>query len=176
MLQFGVTFTYKVQDDPGGIAQALSLGREFAGNEKIVVLLGDNIFEDSLVPYVEEFQSQKVGAKLLLKEVAEPHRYGVAEVKNKQIISIEEKPKFPKSSYCVTGIYFYDPQVFTFIEQLKPSDRGEYEITDVNNMYIKQHQLTYNVLKGWWTDAGTPTSLLRANQLASNIQLFPCDQ
>lgn len=171
--QFGVTFTYKVQDDPGGIAQALSLGREFAGKDKMVVLLGDNIFEDSLQPFVKEFESQDMGAKILLKEVSEPQRYGVAEIAENKIISIEEKPSHPKSSLCVTGIYFYDSQVFSFIEKLTPSKRGEYEITDINNMYIKQQQLTFDVLEGWWTDAGTPESLLRANQLAANVQLFP---
>jgi len=173
--KFGATFTYKVQDEPGGIAQALSLGKDFAGGEKVVVLLGDNIFEDTLQPYVEEFGSQETGAKILLKEVSRPERYGVAEIEENRILSIEEKPHFPKSSLCVTGIYLYDYQVFSFIRRLKPSKRGEYEITDVNNMYIEHRQLTYNVLKGWWTDAGTPESLLRANQYAADVRLplFP---
>lgn len=169
--EFSARFTYKVQDKPGGIAQALQLAEDFAGDELMVVLLGDNIFEDSLQPYVEAFAKQGQGAKLLLKEVANPERFGVAEVVGDHIISIEEKPKKPKSSLCVTGIYMYDPQVFSFISTLKPSQRGEYEITDVNNMYIQKHQLTFDVLKGWWTDAGTPESFLLANQYASQTIL-----
>jgi glucose-1-phosphate thymidylyltransferase len=169
--EFSARFTYKVQDKPGGIAQALQLAEDFAGNDLIVVLLGDNVFEDSLESYVKSFVQQGQGAKLLLKEVGNPERFGVAEVVGDHIISIEEKPKKPKSSLCVTGIYMYDPQVFSFIKSLKPSQRGEYEITDVNNIYIQKQQLTFDVLKGWWTDAGTPESYHLANQYASQTIL-----
>jgi glucose-1-phosphate thymidylyltransferase len=162
--EFGAKFTYKVQDQPGGIAQALSLAKDFAHNDLMVVLLGDNVFEDSLQPFVDSFQQRGEGAKILLKEVKNPERFGVAEVDGDQILSIEEKPKQPKSRLCVTGIYMYDPDVFPLITALQPSDRGEYEITDVNNIYIQQKKLTFNVLQGWWTDAGSLESLLRANQ------------
>lgn len=174
--EFSARFTYKVQDEPGGIAQALQLAEDFAGEDLMVVLLADNVFEDSLASYVEEFKKQNHGAKLLLKEVNNPERFGVAEIEGNRIKSIEEKPKQPKSSLCVTGIYMYDPQVFSFIRTLKPSRRGEYEITDVNNIYIQKDQLTFNVLQGWWTDAGTPESLLRANQYASQIMLWNKDK
>ncbi|MBA4494467.1 sugar phosphate nucleotidyltransferase [Paenactinomyces guangxiensis] len=174
--EFSAHFTYKVQDRPGGIAQALQLAEDFAGKDLMVVLLGDNVFEDSLQPYVGEFAKQGNGAKLLLKEVSKPERFGVAEVLGNRILSIEEKPKKPKSSLCVTGIYMFDPQVFSFIRTLQPSDRGEYEITDVNNIYIQKQQLTFNILKGWWTDAGTPESLLRANQYASQTILMNKDR
>ncbi|SEN42157.1 sugar phosphate nucleotidyltransferase [Lihuaxuella thermophila] len=173
--EFSARFTYKVQDKPGGIAQALQLAEDFAGNERMVVLLGDNIFEDSLRPYVDTFAKQGQGAKILLKEVKNPERFGVAEVVGNRIVSIEEKPKKPKSSLCVTGIYMYDPQVFSFIRTLKPSQRGEYEITDVNNIYIQNRQLTFDVLNGWWTDAGTPESFFLANQYASQIILWNKD-
>ncbi|MGA9172369.1 MAG: sugar phosphate nucleotidyltransferase [Thermoactinomyces sp.] len=168
--QFSARFTYKVQDEPGGIAQALSLAEDFAGGDLMVVLLGDNVFEDSLKPYIHSYVRQGEGAKILLKKVDNPQRFGVAEIRGDHILSIEEKPKKPKSSLCVTGIYMYDPQVFSFIRTLTPSDRGEYEITDVNNVYIEKRALTFDVLEGWWTDAGTQESLLRANQLAANVR------
>ncbi|WP_124727458.1 sugar phosphate nucleotidyltransferase [Staphylospora marina] len=168
---FSAEFTYRVQDEPGGIAQALSLAEEFAAGNRVVVLLGDNVFEDSLVPYVEEYRRQSSGAKILLKEVPDPHRFGVAEVRGNRILSVEEKPDRPKSSLCVTGIYMYDRNVFDYIRGLTPSARGEYEITDVNNLYIRNGQMTFNVLKGWWTDAGTPESLLRANRYAAETVL-----
>jgi glucose-1-phosphate thymidylyltransferase len=168
---FSAQFTYKVQDRPGGIAQALSLARDFAQGEQIVVLLGDNVFEDSIAPFVESYRRQGEGAKILLKKVDHPERFGVAEIKDGKILSIEEKPKKPKSSFCVTGIYMYDAKVFSFIDSLEPSERGEYEITDVNNKYIEQNQLTYDILQGWWTDAGTPESLIRANQYAAETIL-----
>jgi glucose-1-phosphate thymidylyltransferase len=168
---FGVEFTYKVQDEAGGIAQALGLAKHFVGNDKCVVILGDNIFEDDITSYVKEFEEQKEGAKILLKEVPDPHRFGVPEFKDGKIIAIEEKPKNPKSNFAVTGIYMYDSEVFEIIKTLKPSARGELEITDVNNAYIKKGTLTYNILKGWWTDAGTPESLFRANELAKDIIL-----
>ena len=163
--EFGVKFTYKVQDQAGGIAQALSLAEHFVGNDSCVVLLGDNIFEDDISNYVENFVLQGKGAKILIKEVPDPQRYGVAELQGNKIISIEEKPKKPKSNYCVTGIYMYDARVFEIIKTLKPSGRGELEITDVNNAYISENNLTSDTLKGWWTDAGTFESLLNANEL-----------
>jgi len=168
---FGVEFTYKVQDEAGGIAQALGLARHFVGNDRCVVILGDNIFEDDITPYVKNFERQERGAKILLKEVPDPHRFGVPEIRDGKIISIEEKPKNPKSNFAVTGIYMYDSEVFDIIKTLKPSERGELEITDVNNTYLKRGTLTYDILKGWWTDAGTPESLFRANELAKNITL-----
>jgi glucose-1-phosphate thymidylyltransferase len=169
--EWGVQFTYKVQDQPGGIAQALGMAEDFVDGDRVLVLLADNIFEDDLSPYVRAFEGQPAGAKLLLKKVAHPERFGVAELSGDRIVSIEEKPRVPKSSYCVTGIYLYDEQVFDFIRQLSPSARGELEITDVNNLYIQNSILTYDILHGWWTDAGTPASLLRANQLSEQIQL-----
>ncbi|BBP93024.1 hypothetical protein BsIDN1_66420 [Bacillus safensis] len=128
-----------------------------------MLMLGDNVFEDSLNPFVEAFQQQDRGAKVLLKEVADPKRFGIAEIDaaRQQILSIEEKPEHPRSSYCVTGIYFYDQEVFQYIERISPSDRGELEITDVNNLYISNSQLTYDMLKGWWIDAGTHESLTK---------------
>ncbi|MEN2983913.1 MAG: sugar phosphate nucleotidyltransferase [Dictyoglomaceae bacterium] len=168
---FGVEFTYKVQDEAGGIAQALGLGRHFVGNDRCVVILGDNIFEDDITPYVERYKKQERGAKILLKEVPDPQRFGVPEIKDGKIIKIEEKPKEPKSRYAVTGIYMYDSEVFEIIKTLKPSARGELEITDVNNAYLERGTLTYDILKGWWTDAGTPESLFRANHLTQDIIL-----
>lgn len=169
--EMGLKFTYRIQDQAGGIAQALGLAEEFVGNDQCVVILGDNIFEDSITGFVENFKNQKSGAKILIKEVPDPHRYGVPELKGDNIVSIEEKPKNPKSNYSVTGIYMYDSEVFNIIKTLKPSGRGELEITDVNNAYIKKGNLTYNVLQGWWTDAGTFESLARANELARKIVL-----
>ena len=168
---FGVRFTYKVQDEAGGIAQALSLAHHFSNNDLCTVILGDNVFEDDITPFVNNFIQQKKGAKILLKEVQDPERFGVAELKDGKIISIEEKPKSPKSNYAVTGIYMYDSDVFDFIKRLKPSARGELEITDVNNFYIETGCLTYDILKGWWTDAGTFESLAHANQLAKDLDI-----
>jgi glucose-1-phosphate thymidylyltransferase len=158
-------FTYRVQDEAGGIAQALGLAESFAKGSKLAVILGDNIFTDSLKVSAEAFHEQAKGAKILLKEVHDPGRYGVAEVKEGKVIGIEEKPSQPKSSLAVTGIYFYDSQVFEFIRNLKPSRRGELEITDVNNAYIAQNSMTYEMLNGQWTDAGTFESLKHANEL-----------
>jgi len=163
--EFGVNFTYKVQDQAGGIAQALGLAEDFAQGQPMTVILGDNIFSDSLSSYVKNFRRQNTGAKILLQEVADPERYGVAELEGRNIKSIEEKPKVPKSSYAVTGIYMYDSKVFSIIRNLKPSGRGELEITDVNNAYITQGLLTYDILSGWWTDAGTHESLAYSNEL-----------
>ncbi|KKC48113.1 sugar phosphate nucleotidyltransferase [Paenibacillus sp. D9] len=169
--EFGVSLTYKVQDQAGGIAQALGLAEQFVGVDQMVVILGDNIFSDSIALYVEHFQKQETGAKILLQEVHDPQRYGVPELKGDHIVSIDEKPKEPKSSYAVTGIYMYDSAVFDIIRSLKPSNRGELEITDVNNAYIKTNSLTYDILQGWWTDAGTHASLTYANELAKEITL-----
>ncbi|MBC7320850.1 NTP transferase domain-containing protein [bacterium] len=168
---FGVEFTYKVQDEAGGIAQALGLAEHFVGGGKCVVILGDNVFEDDITPYVKNFETQKEGAKILLKEVPDPQRFGVPVFRDGKIIAIEEKPKEPKSNFAVTGIYMYDSEVFDIIKTLKPSWRGELEITDVNNAYLKKGTLTYDVLKGWWTDAGTPESLFRASELCKNLIL-----
>lgn len=143
----------------------------FAGNDKCVVILGDNVFEDDITEYVRNFEKQERGARILLKEVPDPHRFGVAELKDGKIVSIEEKPKNPKSNFIVTGIYMYDSQVFDIIKTLKPSQRGELEITDVNNEYIRRGELYFDFLKGWWTDAGTFESLKRANELAENMVL-----
>jgi len=162
---FGCQFTYRVQDEAGGIAQALGLAENFAQGKPLVVILGDNIFEDDLKRYADNFIVQKTGARLLLKEVKHPQRFGVAEISGDRIISIEEKPKKPKSSNAVTGIYFYDAAVFDIIRMLKPSSRGELEITDVNNAYIAKGRLAYDILEGWWTDAGTFDSLNKANEL-----------
>lgn len=164
-----VSFTYKVQDEAGGIAQALGLAEQFVGQEQCVVILGDNVFEDDITPYIENFRAQGNGAKILIQKVIDPQRFGVPELQEGKILSIEEKPQTPKSNYAVTGIYMFDSEVFQIIKTLTPSGRGELEITDVNNAYIKKNQLTYDVLNGWWTDAGTHASLARANELAQNI-------
>ena len=160
-----VNYTY--QEGEGGIAEALGLARYFCEQEKVVVILGDNIIEKNIVQAVEDFAVQPSGAKLLLKEVEDPERFGVAELEGQRIVNIVEKPKEPKSNLAVIGIYFYDPQVFEFIDSLEPSQRGELEITDVNNMYLERSMLSYGILDGWWTDAGTFDSLLRAGRLVS---------
>ena len=162
---FCCRFTYKVQDEAGGIAQALALAENFANNQSLVVILGDNVFRDGLKPYVERFAAQRKGARVLLKQVPDPQRFGVAELSGGKVIGIVEKPKQPRSDYAVTGIYFYDAAVFEIIRTLKPSARGELEITDVNDAYIKKGQLAYDIMDGWWTDAGTFESLSRANEL-----------
>lgn len=162
---FGCRFTYKVQDEAGGIAQALGLAENFCRGHKMAVILGDNIFTDSLVPSATSFREQTHGAKILLQKVADPERFGVAELSGEKIVSIEEKPRNPKSNFAVTGIYFYDENVFEIIRSLRPSGRGELEITDVNNAYIRQNSMTYEVLGGNWTDAGTFDSLKTANDL-----------
>lgn len=164
---FGGRFTYKVQDEAGGIAQALGLAEDFVGHGRVVVILGDNIFEDPINEHVDAFMTQEAGARILIKEVPDPERYGVAELDGDRVVSIEEKPKAPKSSWCVTGIYFFDNRVFSTIKTLKPSGRGELEITDVNNDYILRGEMQCGRMKGWWTDAGTFESLARANQLVN---------
>lgn len=165
----GVTFTYKVQDEAGGIAQALDLAEHFVGDDQMIVILGDNVFADDIAPFVENFRNQQKGAKLLLQQVHDPQRYGVAELDGERIVSIEEKPKSPKSDYAVTGIYMFDNHVFDIVKTLKPSARGELEITDVNNAYIQRDELSFDILEGWWTDAGTHASLAKANELAKDI-------
>ncbi|KNY29653.1 sugar phosphate nucleotidyltransferase [Pseudobacteroides cellulosolvens] len=169
--EMDLKFTYRIQDQAGGIAQALGLAEEFVGDDKCVVILGDNIFEDNIKDCVEKFNKQPEGAKILIKEVEDPQRYGVAELSGDKVISIEEKPKNPKSNYSVTGIYMYDSSVFEIIKTLKPSGRGELEITDVNNEYIRRGTMTSDVLKGWWTDAGTFDSLAYASKLVENVEI-----
>ena len=163
--EFNCRFTYKVQDEAGGIAQALALAENFTRCEPMAVILGDNIFETGLKNYTEEFRKQKKGARILLKEVSDPQRFGVATVSDNKITGIEEKPAKPKSNLAVTGIYFYDHQVFDIIRRLKPSKRGELEISDVNNAYIEKGMLEYDILEGWWSDAGTFESLSKVNEL-----------
>jgi len=156
---------YAYQEGEGGIAEALRLGEGFAEGDRITVILGDNIFEDDITPYVKSFLAQPEGAKILLKSVADPNRFGVAELKGDRVVGIEEKPARPKTDLAVTGIYMYDARVFDITRACKPSARGELEITDVNNAYIRQGTMTFDVLKGWWTDAGTFESLHRATTL-----------
>jgi len=163
---FGCRFTYKVQDEAGGIAQALGLAENFVAGESVCVILGDNIFQDDLIADAEAFRKQGQGARILLKPVQDPQRFGVAELQGDRVIGIEEKPKEPKSNLSVTGIYFYDGTVFDIIRTVKPSGRGEMEITDVNNAYIQRGQMTFGTFQGWWTDAGTFPSLAVANDLA----------
>lgn len=160
-----INYTY--QEGEGGIADALKLAQYFADNDRVVVILGDNIIEKDIKKPVQDFIEQPKGARILLKKVEDPERFGVAEFKGKKIVSIEEKPKKPKSEYAVTGIYMYDSKVFEIIKTLKPSGRGELEITDVNNAYLKRGELEYSMLDGWWTDSGTFESLLNANILVA---------
>ena len=162
---FGLKITYEVQEEAGGIAQALALAEDFADDGKTIVILGDNIFDDSIKKAVNRFQKQKAGARIFLKQVPDANRFGVAQVKGDKIISIEEKPAKPKTNLAVTGLYMYDRQVFEIIRKLKPSARGELEITDVNNAYIKKNRMKYEILSGHWTDAGTVESLYRASRL-----------
>ena len=164
--EFGLRhLNYTYQRGEGGIADALHLTEHFADGDKMVVILGDNILEQSIRPSVERFAAQPSGARLLLKEVEDPGRFGVAEVREGKIVGIEEKPARPKSSFVVTGVYMYDCAVFDIIKRLEPSGRGELEITDVNNAYLRRGQLAYDVLEGWWTDAGLPETLYRATTL-----------
>jgi glucose-1-phosphate thymidylyltransferase len=169
--QFGAHLSYTYQEGEGGIADALSLAEHFAHGDSICVILGDNLIEGSIRQAVEDFQAQQTGAKILLKEVPDAERFGVAEMRGDRIISIEEKPKHPKSHFAVTGIYMYDASVFEKIKTLVPSGRGELEITDVNNAYIGEGTMSFSYLEGWWTDAGTFESLLRAaNLVAETVQ------
>ena len=165
---FGLTaIHYAYQKGEGGIAEALRLARHFVGTEKHVVILGDNIIEDDISGFVRAFEKQKSGAKILLKEAEDAERFGVAEFEKERVVRITEKPKKPKTKWVVTGVYMYDSQVFEIIEKLKPSGRGELEITDVNNAYIERGLLTYEKLSGYWSDAGTFESLHRANILVA---------
>ncbi len=166
--EFGLNhLDYTYQEGEGGIADALRLAEHFADGEPVCVILGDNIIERNILRAARAFREQKVGAKILLKEVKDPQRFGVPILQGDRVVKIEEKPERPASPYAVTGIYFYDARVFDIIRTLKPSRRGELEITDVNNAYIEAGQLTWDVLDGWWTDAGTVESLLHANQLVA---------
>ena len=166
--EFGLQhLNYTYQEGEGGIAAALSLAEYFVTREPICVVLGDNIIERNIAPIVRAFQEQGQGAKIVLKEVKDPQRFGVPVLEGDRIVRIEEKPKEPKSPFAVTGIYFYDRQVFDIIRTLKPSGRGELEITDVNNAYIERGQMTWSVLDGWWTDAGTFESLMSAANLVT---------
>lgn len=158
-----INYTY--QQGEGGIAAALALTEHFADGDKIAVILGDNVVEKSIKRYVEKFRQQRRGARILIKKAPDPERFGVVELRGRQIVSIREKPRNPKSDYIVTGIYMYDPRVFDIIRTLKPSKRGELEITDVNNAYIERQEMFFDILSGWWTDCGTHESLLRANNL-----------
>ena len=163
---FGVNLSFEVQDGASGIAHALSLAENFSGKESIAVILGDNIFEDDISKDIASFERQAGGARIFLKEVGDANRFGVAEIRGDAIIGIEEKPKDPKSNLAVTGLYMYDSDVFDIIRTISPSERGEYEITDVNNTYIKRGSLSYSLLRGDWTDAGTFESLFKANNIA----------
>ena len=166
--EFGLKhLNYTYQEGEGGIADALGLAEHFANGEKICVILGDNIVEKSIRHAAECFEKQEVGAKILLKEVSDAERFGVAEFQDGRIVGIQEKPKNPKSNYAVTGLYMYDATVFEKVRKLVPSGRGELEITDVNNAYIKEGTMTHAYLDGWWTDAGTFESLLRATNLVA---------
>jgi glucose-1-phosphate thymidylyltransferase len=166
--QFGLQhINYTYQEGEGGIADALALAEHFADGQKICVVLGDNIIQGNILEAANRFRSQPQGAHILLKEVLDAERFGVAEISGARIIGIEEKPARPKSNYAVTGIYMYDASVFDKIKTLVPSGRGELEITDVNNAYIREGTMTFSGLEGWWTDAGTFESLLRAANLVA---------
>jgi len=172
---------YTYQEGEGGIAAALSLVEHFAAGEPVCVVLGDNIIEGNIRAAVRAYRHQGGGAKILLKKVPDPQRFGVPELEGRRVLRIEEKPKEPKSEYAVIGIYLYDSDVFDIIRTLKPSGRGELEITDVNNAYIEREDLTWDELEGWWTDAGTFESLLRASNLvaqtgANNLELRSADE
>lgn len=163
--RFGCGFTYRVQEEAGGIAHALAQAEGFAGGEKLAVLLGDNIFDHSLAPHVMAFKEQAEGARILLKEVDDPSRYGVAVMAGGRVAEIEEKPVTPRSNYAVVGCYLYDWRVFGLIGKVVPSARGELEITAVNNLYIKMGLMTHGLVSGRWTDAGTFESWFEANRM-----------
>lgn len=167
--EFGLRhLDYTYQEGEGGIAAALSLAEYFVEDDLVCVILGDNVYEKSLRESAAEFVQQSHGAKIHLKRVDNPQRFGVPIISGDRILSIEEKPKVPKSDYAVTGLYMYDQQVFEIIKTLKPSGRGELEITDVNNAYIDRNEMTYATVDGWWSDAGTFDSLLRTNILVAS--------
>ncbi len=161
---------YAYQEGEGGIAAALSLAEEFAAGDPLCVVLGDNILERGVAPYVEKFRAQQKGARILLKEVADPQRFGVPVIDGGEIVRIEEKPHNPLSPYAVTGVYMYDRRVFDVIRTLRPSKRNELEITDVNNAYIGWGDLGWDVIEGWWTDAGTFESMLKASNMVAELR------
>lgn len=165
--EFGAQFTYKVQDEAGGIAQALALVEDFANGEPLAVILGDNIYQHRFGKVIRQFAAAARGAHVFLKQVPDPQRFGVAEIRDGRIVKIIEKPKHPTSDYAVTGLYLYDGDVFNVVRNLKPSARGEYEITDVNNAYLAREHLGHTIIDGWWTDAGTFESLERATELVA---------
>ena len=170
--EFGLKqINYAYQEGEGGIAEALALAEHFAEGESICVILGDNLIEGSIAQAAQDFAKQKTGAKILLKEVPDASRFGVAELDGDRIIGIEEKPEHPKTNLAVTGIYMYDATVFEKCRHLKPSRRGELEITDVNNAYIREGTMSFNYLSGWWTDAGTFDSLRRATNLVAETRI-----
>ena len=170
--EFGLKqINYAYQEGEGGIAEALALAEHFAEGESICVILGDNLIEGSIAQAAQDFAKQKAGAKILLKEVLDSSRFGVAELDGDRIIGIEEKPEHPKTNLAVTGIYMYDATVFEKCRHLKPSRRGELEITDVNNAYIREGTMSFNYLSGWWTDAGTFDSLRRATNLVAETRV-----
>lgn len=169
--EFGLNrLHYAYQEGEGGIAAALGLAEHFAEGGPVCVVLGDNILEKSIAPFVKKFRHQGSGAKILLSEVPDPQRFGVPVFERDRVIRIEEKPTEPKSQYAVIGVYMYDNRVFDIIKTLKPSGRGEMEITDVNNAYLQSGDLSWDVVEGWWTDAGTFESLLKASNLAAELR------
>jgi len=163
--EFGVRFTYEIQDGAGGIAQALGIARDFVGSSRFVTILGDNIFEDDISPYVVEFERSEAEAMVFLTQVADPCQFGVATINGDQVTDIVEKPKTPQSDWVVTGLYFYSPNVFEIVDGLKPSERGELEITDVNKAYVERGTLVARKLEGFWSDAGTFENLFHASAL-----------
>ncbi|MDO8339049.1 MAG: sugar phosphate nucleotidyltransferase [Candidatus Burarchaeum sp.] len=166
--ELGCRLTYRLQDESGGIAQALSLAEDFAGSHKFAVILGDNILAEDVGPAIKSFEADKAEATVFLKQVPDAQRFGVADLTGDKVVSIVEKPAKPKSNFAVIGLYLYSPSVFSVIRSLKPSARGEYEITDVNTHYVKSGKLGYHILKGEWTDAGTFESLHKAAAIARN--------
>lgn len=174
--EFGLNhLNYAYQEGEGGIAEALSMAEHFADQDQVCVVLGDNIIEGNIRHAVDEFTRQKQGARVLLKEVSDAQRFGVAEFDGDKVIGIEEKPAQPKSQYAVVGIYMYDATVFEKIRGIQRSKRGELEITDVNNLYIREGSLSFSYLDGWWTDAGTFESLLRAQTLVASMRSTPVE-
>lgn len=169
---FHLNLTYRVQERAGGIAEALMLGQDFARSSPFVALLADNLFEDDLFPFLQRFEKEEEKVKLFLKEVDDPCQFGIAELKEKRIVSIEEKPAKPKSKCAVTGIYMYRPDVFEVIARLSPSSRGELEISDVNHYFVRTGEVSYEILNGWWEDAGTLESYARVNQLHHSVNFI----
>ena len=165
--EFGARLSYAVQEEAGGIAQALSLCEDFADGEKVAVILGDNIYQEDFKEVVATFNGREKGAHIFLKNVPDPERFGVPEIEDGKILRIEEKPKTPKTPYAVTGFYLYDARVWDVVKKLKPSGRGELEITDVNNFYINDGTMSFSILNGWWADAGTFPSLEKASALVA---------